>query len=345
MTRQHDRAVSPVVAVILMVAVTVVLSAVVGMFVFNLGQNATNSDAQDIGVRTTVDGSTLTVQVITGDADEVQLRVNGTVADSATDASPGTSLSASVTPDSDVTVLSVTDGERRVISNTNPLANGEATVSDTIAGPTDGLIAYYEADAGSGSVAYDTAESNDGQITDASWTSAAQVGSHALFFSGSSGSVEAPHQDYLNRSTFSVSVWVNFDDLATGSWQGIVSKGTGSSPDRNYALFQNKNSKQVHFSFWRTDSSWASYNSNSNLSANTWHHVVATYDGSKFKLYLDGSLDASYSETGTPTTTDESLYIGGFPDYTTMNGTADDVRVYNRSLSGSEVQDLYDATK
>ena len=339
----RDSAVSPVIGVILLVAVTVILSTTVALFVFNLGESVDNTSTQDLGVQTTTDGGTVSATVITGTADEVQLLVNGTVEDSEPDAGPGTTLSAAATADSDVTVVSVTDGERSVVSSTNPMAT-RVSNPETIAGPTDGLLAYYEFDEGTGDEAADTANENHGAITGATWTEG-RVGDHALQFSGSGENVEASHQDYLNLSEFTVSTWVNFDALSTGEWQSIVCKGSCGSPDRNYGLFQKKDGKQVHFSFYRTSGDWASYNSNAELSTDTWYHLVMTYDGSEFALYIDGSLDKSVSETGTPTTNSDPLYIGDFPDYSGMNGQVDDVRVYNRALTEDEVQDLYDATK
>ena len=339
----RDSAVSPVIGVILLVAVTVILSTTVALFVFNLGDSVDASSTQDIGVRTTTDGGSVTATVITGTADEVQLRVNGTVEDSKADAGPGTTLSAAATADAEVTVVSVTDGERSVVSSANPLAT-RVSNPEAIDGPTDGLLAYYEFDEGTGDEASDTANENHGTITGATWTEG-RVGNHALQFSGSGEYVEAPHQDYLSLNEFTVSTWANFDALSTGEWQSLVCKGSCASPDRNYGLFQKKDGKQVHFSFYRTSGSWASYNSNAELSTGTWYHIVMTYDGSEFTLYIDGSLDKAVSETGTPETNSEPLYIGDFPDYSGMNGQLDDVRIYNRALSESEVQELYDETK
>jgi hypothetical protein len=37
------------------------------------------------------------------------------------------------------------------------------------------------------------------------------------------------------------------------------------------------------------------------------------------------------------------LYVGG--DWNGMNGTIDEVRIYNRALSDSEISMLYNATK
>jgi hypothetical protein len=45
---------------------------------------------------------------------------------------------------------------------------------------------------------------------------------------------------------------------------------------------------------------------------NTWQHVVATYDGSMMRLYIDGSLDVQSPKTGTitPTSSQTEVWIG-----------------------------------
>jgi hypothetical protein len=73
-----------------------------------------------------------------------------------------------------------------------------------------------------------------------------------------------------------------------------------------------------------------------------WHNLVATYDGSIMRLYVDGSLVGSNSSTSA-LSPDESMYLGGVSGASAVSGygTMSDFRVYSRALSASEVGSLY----
>jgi hypothetical protein len=77
-----------------------------------------------------------------------------------------------------------------------------------------------------------------------------------------------------------------------------------------------------------------------------WHHVVMvkTGAGDSGNLYLDGILQTSYSGVlGSVSDSSSHLLIGDYPTSGyNFNGSIDDVRVYNRSLSTDEVLALYD---
>lgn len=80
-------------------------------------------------------------------------------------------------------------------------------------------------------------------------------------------------------------------------------------------------------------------------SSEVWSHVIGTYDGSTIKVYLNGNQVASNGYTGgvgSPSTYDN--YIGGMghgPDQYILDGKLSNLRVYNRALSQSEVNQLY----
>ncbi|MCO5069369.1 MAG: hypothetical protein M9910_11925 [Kiritimatiellae bacterium] len=79
-----------------------------------------------------------------------------------------------------------------------------------------------------------------------------------------------------------------------------------------------------------------------------WTHLVGTYDGSVLRLYRNGTQIVSKSFTGTQTTDTDTWAIGGEPGAhegqghnSWFNGCLDDIRVYSRSISASEVMQLY----
>jgi len=90
-----------------------------------------------------------------------------------------------------------------------------------------------------------------------------------------------------------------------------------------------------------------SVGSNSSVSINTWYHVVMTYNNSGDKvvhLYQNGQ-EVTYSTKGTTTSaplddSSYSLYIGEIGTWD-FNGKIDDLRIYNRALTPSEVEGLY----
>ena len=78
-----------------------------------------------------------------------------------------------------------------------------------------------------------------------------------------------------------------------------------------------------------------------------WHFVLGTFDGSTVKRYVDANLigqsNYTYSipSVFTATISGSAAKFG----YGSINGLIDDVRIYNRALSASEIQALYNATK
>jgi hypothetical protein len=107
----------------------------------------------------------------------------------------------------------------------------------------------------------------------------------------------------------------------------------------------------ITFHVWAGDDYCASYPLTSFSATSTWHHVVGTYDGDTILLYLDGVQVAS----DTSPSSDPIQYDSNTPfcvgnrassqtacnqSSTNFSGLVDEVRVYNRVLSPSEVATL-----
>lgn len=81
------------------------------------------------------------------------------------------------------------------------------------------------------------------------------------------------------------------------------------------------------------------------VQTNGWYHVVMTYDQKALKLYVNGILDASRAWTGPIMVSDEPFRIGGgasegIPPFH-FAGLIDEVTLFSRALSESEIQTLY----
>jgi hypothetical protein len=80
------------------------------------------------------------------------------------------------------------------------------------------------------------------------------------------------------------------------------------------------------------------------------YFVVGSYDGSTFRLYVNGVLEGTYTETKTIAYSSETWEIGstsatdrgdGFPR--TWNGIIDEVQAYRIALSASQIEAIYKA--
>ncbi|HTV61292.1 MAG TPA: LamG-like jellyroll fold domain-containing protein, partial [Verrucomicrobiae bacterium] len=73
-----------------------------------------------------------------------------------------------------------------------------------------------------------------------------------------------------------------------------------------------------------------------------WHHIAVTYSGSTVDFYLDGNLADSVAHSVTFTFTTPAG-IGCYADAKNQGflGSLDEVSVYNRVLTSTEIQDIY----
>ena len=96
-----------------------------------------------------------------------------------------------------------------------------------------------------------------------------------------------------------------------------------------------------------TNNFYCSSNTISNLSS--WYFIAASYDGSFYHVFINGSevaINQSVGSYGPWATTQLNI---GYRPYTVSvspwNGLIDDVRVYDRMLTASEIQQIYNAEK
>ncbi len=216
-------------------------------------------------------------------------------------------------------------------------SNGTLTVIAAL-GPTNitnGLVLWYRFDDGSGSSALDSSgDGYTGVLQNASqlvWGTGVLGGD--LIFSGSGNHVASPAFPLAN--TFSVSCWVNAA-TRNSAYARIVESAYNS---QYYLGFDATGTKLQ----WIVNSSVPPFGNITSPAINpgTWYFVTGTYDGATASLYVNGSL-VSANALPAPSAQSLQVYIGSYrlPGWD-FNGAMDDVRVYNRALSPSEVTNLF----
>jgi len=182
----------------------------------------------------------------------------------------------------------------------------------------------------------------------------------ALDFDGKDDHVEVPDSPSLNfdlPESFSLEAWFKLSSLPTTSWYAILSKygaGQGAGYNDLFALYIDTDGK-IRFSV-RDSAGNNPVAIGSTLAIDTWYHVVGVRDvgENEIRLYLNGVLDAT---PVTDTTVDDissprpflignqEHYVAGQPPTLPFHGIIDEVRIYNRALSATEVQDLYNGKR
>src|SRR3990167_187861 len=157
----------------------------------------------------------------------------------------------------------------------------------------------------------------------------------ALNFDGVDDYVDVTDAPSLQLSNFTVSAWINPSNRTT--WNMIVTKTTLNGAVKNNYELRLEPTSGV---FALVDDGGDQINSTTAPTLNAWTHVVGSFDGTTSRVYVNGVLENS--GTGRTYTSDTTaLKIGmrddlGFP----FPGLIDEVRVYNRALSASEIKAL-----
>jgi hypothetical protein len=220
-------------------------------------------------------------------------------------------------------------------ASSNSATSQPVTVTVSNTGPT-GLVAAYNFDAGSGTTVADlSGKGNTGTLSNATWTTAGHTNG-ALSFNGTNALVSVPDSASLDLTTgMTLEAWVNPSALGT-AWRTVVMK---EQPPGNlaYALYANTDTTRPSAHVFT--SAEAILRGTSALLLNGWTHLAASYDGTTLRLYVNGTQVASVAASGAITTTAGSLRIGGNNIWSEwFAGVIDDVRVYNRALTATEIQ-------
>ncbi len=79
------------------------------------------------------------------------------------------------------------------------------------------------------------------------------------------------------------------------------------------------------------------------VETDSWQHFVATYDNGQANLYKNGGLIKNFAYSG-PLVFGSTFYIS-YTGSNSIDALVDDVRIYTRAISVSEIQAIYNATK
>ncbi len=207
---------------------------------------------------------------------------------------------------------------------------------------SDGLVAHYAFDEGSGTTAVDsTSYGADGTHDGTPGpTHVAGVMAGALEFSGDSDGVEVadPVDGHLDFGTgdFSISFWFQQSGAPAGTERILGKLATGSDP--GFVVYVD-NAGYINFGV--SDGSLFEAVWGSGFLDGNWHHVVAERNGGSLTLHVDGvDVDTWSGPTGSVSNGENLRFGSSSPVSGDYDGKLDEVRFYNRTLSDSEIAQL-----
>jgi subtilisin family serine protease len=195
-----------------------------------------------------------------------------------------------------------------------------------------GLVAAYGFNQTSGTQVVDASgQGNTGTLSGGTWSAAGKNGA-ALSFTAN-GFVTIPDAASLDlTSGMTIEAWVR--PTSNTGWRTVVLKEDVGG--LAYALYSSNGSRPSAYVHTNAD---VGLNGAAALALNTWTHLAMTYDGATLRMFVNGVQVSSMPSAGAITATSGALRIGGnsvWSEY--YRGLIDDVRIYNRALSGAEIQ-------
>ncbi|MGI8685665.1 MAG: LamG-like jellyroll fold domain-containing protein [Acidimicrobiales bacterium] len=208
------------------------------------------------------------------------------------------------------------------------------TVANT--GPA-GLVGAWSFDEPAGLTVVDASGSgNSGTLTNATRDAAGRFGS-AVRFNGTNASVVVPDSPSLDLTEgMTLEAWVKPSAAMGTAWRTAIMK---ERPQQlAYTLYANSETSRPRTQI-SVEGSEQGVSGTTQLALGTWTHLASTYDGSELRVYVNGTEVASIEATGSILTSSNALRFGGnaaFGEF--FEGLLDEVRIYNRALTGTELQ-------
>jgi hypothetical protein len=202
--------------------------------------------------------------------------------------------------------------------------------------PLLGLVGYYPFNGNANDV---SGNGHNGTVSGAALTQDrfGYEGS-AYIFDGGSGYIDMDNVSHFNFGTgdFSLETWIQMNSASSGPRHILGKRMDETAPYQHgwTRLYSLDGSIRFEFNDGWTLSTPTTYNDG------VWHHIAATRSSGAVSLYMDGQLIGSGTQT-VDVSNSGSFKIGKWYFESSFNGKIDDVRLYNRALSATEVAEHY----
>lgn len=196
------------------------------------------------------------------------------------------------------------------------------------------LVSWYKAE----NNGIDSANGLDGSVSNIGFGAGK---SGLAFYTAGSQYFNVPDHSNLRTTRLSVAGWFRMTNVpAGGQFYTLASKYGG---DYRGWVLRYTSAQTVSFEVYRP--STGAGVSSAAIPLNTWVHIVASYDGTNLKMYVNGVLSNTSTFPGSIAVSTVPMQIGKASWYNGEYSHAhiDEFQYFNSALSAVEVQSIYNA--
>jgi hypothetical protein len=203
----------------------------------------------------------------------------------------------------------------------------------------DGLVLYHTFDNPERLGEDRSKAENHGAATNVTFSAGGRVGGAAHFSGSGSGINLGSAESLMKTSGLTLAAWVKMDKP-----QGMMLTRDEPAAGRGGWVFYVSADYELLVSLWPSTSAVTVRSGSIRLKKGRWHHVACTWDGSKVRLYLDGKSVgtpvalASIKQVGAAVHMGKRTHDSGSYRFA---GLMDEVMIYNRGLSDTEIRHAY----
>lgn len=251
----------------------------------------------------------------------------------------------------------ITDSKAKQFSNINSSVSGSgSTIGYTSTNIlTQGLVGYWKMDeniSGDGeSITDHSGYSNDGLTKYGANTTGMDCTGGGKYrtgcaLDGTDDYIEITSSPEISpRDAITVTAWVKPNEATKTSWQEVVMKSSSNTDNsRQYFLRPQQTTGYVNGGVYINGTNYQAVGNE--IEDDVWTHIAMTFSSTegKVKVYRNGVLEGT---TDTPNDLAQdiagTLAIGRLGGYSAeyFDGAIDEVRIYNRTLSEKDINDLY----
>lgn len=237
------------------------------------------------------------------------------------------------------------------IDEVNSVGVTEGTLWSFTTEMAKGLVAHWTMDENAGDIIYDATEyANNGTLynmDNAAWVPG--ISGSALQFDGIDDFIVVPHDRSLNfgEESFSISFWLNQTVIDRN--MTYIIKGTHKAPgsSKRYEVLFDRDSTDImmYMDDGFSDPVEMYLIPGKEFITDEWVHIVAVRynNNDQIQIFYNAEVIGTGWDNMLDISQDEDLYIGVSPDQdsTYFVGALDDIRLYNRALSQSQIQSIY----